>query len=970
VSRDSHLKLLGLHDAPLLSRPRNHIEPGHNAMRLKQTAVAAASSLALLPASTLFAGDLTGRVTDSSSGRALPNATVRIEPLGRTVLADRSGEFRVADLPAGSYQLVVTSVGFRDATQTLDVPATGAVAHTFALLGTGVEEITVTGFRLSLATALQDKKSSAVIKDSITADDAGKLPDQNAAEALRRLPGVSTTTDQGEGRYVTVRGIDPGLNNVTLDNQVLGTPEPNDRRIALDTVPANLLAKLEVVKSVTPDMDGNAIGGSINIVTPSAFDEEDGHFASASIDYGYYDLNGENPFGGALAWGQTFGDDRWGIVLSGSYSEREYASHNLQGGDPWQEEGDFFVPDEMVLRDYVIERKRSGVVANLEFRPSDATKLYFRNLYNRFEDIELQPETIYDYRNGDLVDQTATSGTFTEGEGSRELQSRREIQSIQSSTLGGDIELGDHWTLGASYTLGKSEQDTPWDFGWAFELDDALPMSYDTSNTFFDVTAGPEFQDAARFEFDEHFRARQMVEEDLDIVQVDLKRDLAFGDRNAFVKFGAKLLDREKTSDQRATVYDGFDSDDDLLLAQVTRAGDPNFYCDERCYTFGPKIDFDAAQRFFRDNEAAFEVNVEDSIAEEYGVDYVIDEKISAGYVMLQFELTPGMTVTGGVRMEKTEADYQGYDLEFVDGEIDPVPPQVRGSKDYTNWLPGVQMRWAPNRDLVVRAAWTNTIGRAAYEQLVPFRNFEIEEVDPADCPNAPEPCFEGSLEAGNSDLEPIESMNWDASLEWYLSSGVVAAGVFFKDIENPVFTRFQVLEGQEFEGRFYEELEVLRPENAESGDIFGVELNYQQSFTGLPAPFDGLGVSIGYTYSDSSADVLGRDDEIPFFLQSEHIGNLALFYERAGVGLRLGYSYRSEYLDTLGEGPDEDLYVDDHGQLDVKASYDFADAFTVYLQVQNLNDEPLRYTSGRGRRLAENEFYSWSAMAGVQVKF
>jgi TonB-dependent receptor len=939
-------------------------------MSIKQTVLTGALALALLPVATALAGEVTGRVTDSSTGRPLPNATVRIEPLGRTVTADRGGEFRVVDVPAGTYEVAVSSVGFRDATQSLTVPATGAAAHTFALLGSGVEEITVTGFRLALATALQDKKSSATIKDSITADDAGKLPDQNAAEALQRLPGVSTTTDQGEGRYVTVRGIDPGLNSVTLDNQILGTPEPNDRRIALDTVPANLLAKLEVVKSVTPDMDGNAIGGSINIVTPSAFDEEDGHFANASLEYGYYDLNGENPFGGALAWGQTFGEDRWGVVLSGSYSEREYASHNLQGGDPWEEEGDFFIPDELVLRDYVIERKRSGVVANFEFRPSDATKLYFRNLYNRFEDIELQPETIYDYRNGDLIDQTATTGTFTEGEGSRELQSRREIQSIQSSTLGGEFELGDRWTLGASYTLGKSEQDTPWDFGWVFEYDGALPMSYDTSNTFFDVTAGPEFQDAEGFEFEEHFRAKQMVEEDLDIAQVDLQRDLSFGGRNGFVKVGAKLLDREKTSDQQATVYDGFDSDDDFLLAQVMRSGDRDFYCSERCYEFGPQVNFDAAQRFFRDNESAFEVNSEDTVAEEYGVDYVINEKISAGYVMLQVDLTPTMTVTGGVRMEKTDADYQGYDLEFVDGEIDPVPPKVRGSKDYTNWLPGVQMRWAPQQDLLVRAAWTNTIGRAAYEQLVPFRNFEIEEVDPADCPNAPDPCFEGALETGNSDLEPIESMNWDAAVEWYLPAGVLAAGIFYKDIENPVFTRFQVLEEEEFEGRFYSELEVLRPENAESGEILGVELNYQQSFTGLPAPFDGLGISIGYTYSDSSADVFDRGDEIPFFLQSEHIGNLALFYERSGVGLRLGYSYRSEYLDTLGEGPDEDLYIDDHGQLDFKASYDFNDMFTAYLQMQNLTDEPLRYTSGRGRRLAENEIYSWNAMAGVQVKF
>jgi TonB-dependent receptor len=932
-------------------------------MSIRKTIVVSAGAgvAVLMQLGVATAGEITGRVTDTATGRPLPNATVRIEGLERSAIADRSGEFRILDVPAGSYTVVVSTVGFNAGTHAIVVPETGAVTQAFALAGSGIEEITVTGFRLSQATALQDKKSAAVIKDSVTADDAGKLPDQNAAEALQRLPGVTATTDQGEGRYVMIRGIDPGLNNVTLDNQILATPEGGARGIALDTVPSNLLAKLEVVKSVTPDMDGNSIGGAINIVTPSAFDDPDGQFGSASLEYGYYDLKGDSPYGGALAWGQTFGaDDRWGIVLSGSYSQREYGSHNLQGGDPWEEEGDFLIPDELVLRDYTIERIRSGVVANLEFRPNDDVKLYFRNLYNEFEDTELQPETIYDYRNGDLIDQTPTSGSFTEAEGSREVARRKETQSIQTSTLGGAFELG-AWTLGTSITYGEAEQDTPWDFTWAFELDEAIPMSYDTSSFFFDVTAGPEFQDTTLFEFGEAFRGRQLVEEELKIAQIDLQRDFVRWERDGFLKFGAKLVDRDKTSDQDAEVYDGFDGD--FFLSDVSRPGDPDFYSSERTYLFGPQVDFDAAQRFFDANSAGFELSDADTVAESFGVDYEISEEVSAGYLMAQVDVLPELTLTGGVRVERTEADFTAFDLEFVDGDIDPVPPQTRGSKEYTNWMPGLQMRYAPNADLVIRAAWTNTIGRAAYEQNVPFRNFEVEEVEDG--------IFEGTLEAGNSDLEPLESMNLDASVEWYLQpSGVVAVGVFYKDIENPIFTRIQQLEEVDFEGRFYSELEIIQPQNADSGEILGVEINYQQAFSSLPAPFDGLGISLGYTYSDSEATVFDRDSKVPFFLQSDQVGNIALFYERSGLGLRLGYSYRSDYLDTLGESPETDLYVDDHGQLDFKASYDFGEMITVFLQAQNLNDEPLRFFSGDKSRLAENEIYSWNAMLGVQVKF
>jgi TonB-dependent receptor len=937
----------------------------------RRSPLAAAVALAIAAHSgPSLAGDLTGRITDSATGRPLPSARVRLPEAGRETVTDRSGQFRMSELPAGTYKVEASYVGFEPIVAEVVVPATGAVDQAIGLkVAQSLEEVTVVGFRLAQTLSLQDKKEAANIKDSVSADDAGKLPDQNAAEALSRVAGLSVTTDQGEGRYVTIRGIDASLNNVTIDSQIVGTPEGDTRRVALDTVPANLLSKLEVIKAVTPDLDGNAVGGTINIVTPSAFDDPDGRFLSASVDYGYYDLNEENPYGGSVAWGQVFGDDRWGIVLSASYSQREFRSENLQGGDPWdfepdEDEGGFLIPDEFVLRDYTIERIRSGVVANLEFRPDDSTKLYFRNLYNRFKDTELQPESVFDYRNGDLVDQTPTSGTFLEGEAARTVQERLEIQSIQSSTLGGEWHTG-AWTLGGSLTYGESEQDTPDDVEWSFELDDAIPMTYDTSQYFFNVEAGPEAYDAGLFEFDEVIRGGQLVEEELKIGQVDLRRDLEWGASPGFIKFGAKYLDRNKTSDQDLTVYDGFDGD--LLLSDVSMSGRPDFYDSERHYVFGPKVDIGAANQFFRDNEAGFEVSDADTAAESFGVDYDITEKVSAGYLMGSADVGRA-TIIGGVRVEHTSSDFSAYDVVFVDGDLDGDPAKVAGSKSYTNWLPGLQVRFAARDDLIMRAAWTNTLARPSYEQNVPFRIFETEEVEDDD--GNPTGEFEGAIEMGNPDLDPLESMNFDVALEWYLEPvGLLSAGVFYKDIENPIFNRVQTLEGEEFEGRTYEELEIIQPQNAESGEIFGIELNYQQQFTMLPRPFDGLGVQIGYTYTDSEADVFDRDEPVPFFLQSEHVGNIALYYEKSGFELRLGYTYRSEYLDAVGDEAFQDLYVDEHGQLDLKTSYEIGEHFTVFLQVQNLNDEPLRYFSGSKKRLAENEIYSWNALAGIQFK-
>ena len=929
---------------------------------LLSAAIAAALSL---PMAHAWAGDITGRVTEASTGRALPNATVRVPQLNRSVAADRSGEYRIEGVPAGNYAIEVEYVGIAPGKGQVTVPESGAAEQNFSLGSApealGVEEITVTGYRLAQITALQDKKASQVIKESVTADDAGKLPDRNAGETLARVVGVAVTTDQGEGRYVTIRGIDAALSNVTIDGQIIGSPEGDTRRVALDTVPADILSKLEVVKSATPDLDGNAIGGTINLVTPSVFDDPDGHFFSATGDYGYYDLGGQNPWGGSVGWGNIF-NERFGVVLSASYSDREFNSHNVQGGDPWTEEGDFLVPDEFDMRDYKIRRVRKGFVANFEFRPSDDVKLHWRNLYNRYEDTELQPEIKLDYRNGDLENQTATSGTFTEGEGERGNSQRFEIQSILSSTLGVDWTVGD-WNVALSGTYGETKQDTPYDNAFVFELDSEIPMTYDTSDRFFRVDAGPEFGDPERFEFSEAALGHQLIEEDLRIGQVDLKRRVMWGDNDGFVKFGAKYISRESTSDQDMTVYDGFDGD--FLLSQVAQNGDPSFYHSERpYYSFGPFPNYNRAMDFFRSNQDAFEISDEDTIAESFGVDYRVKETVTAGYLMGQLQVG-NATFIAGARVEQTDTDFDAFDIVFVDGDAPNPPPEVHGNKKYTNVLPDLLMTWAIRDDLLLRAAWTNTIGRPSYEQNVPFRIFQIEEDDPD--------VFEGEIEAGNSDLDPLESMNYDVALEWYLEpAGLLSAGLFYKDIDNPIFNRVQVLEDAEFEGRFYSELAVQQFQNASSGNIVGVELGFQQQFTGLPGLLRGLGISLSYTWTDSEAevDVLGATRKVPFFLQSEHIGNIALFYELNGLELRLAYAYRSEYLDTIGDTEASDLYVDTHGQLDFKASYKFTKQAEAFIQWQNINDEPLRYFSGDRSRMAENEIYSWNMLAGMSFKF
>ncbi len=918
----------------------------------------AAAIAAVLAPSAASAGELVGRVVDSA-GRPMAGVVVALEGTGRTAVSDGSGTFRFADVDAGPRAIRATAIGYPDVTANVEVPGTGrALTDLEFVSGGGLDDVVITGFRLAQRDSLQARRAATAIKDVLTADDAGKLPDQNAAEALQRLPGIAIAIDQGEGRYVAIRGIDPALNNVTIDGQTVGAPE-DTRRVALDTIPTELLTRLEVIKAVTPDLDGNAVGGSVNLVTASAFDTAAARTLTGTAEAGYYDLSSDVPYAASLGLTQRAGaDEQFGIVLSASYSTRTYRSENLQGGAEWEEEGDFLIPDEYVLRDYELERVRTGVVANFEWRPSTDLRLHWRNLWNRFQDTEERQAAVIDYRNGDLLEQTATSGRFTEAEAERLVKYRREKQSILNSTLGGQYTF-DAWTLSADLTYGEAEQDTPFDNEWSFETDDEFEARYDTSDFFWRVDGGPPFLDASGYEFNEVTRESQIVEEDLRTAQFDARRDLQWGTAPGYLKFGAKFTGREKTSDLSSDVYDGFDGT--LTLDEVSRGGPDGFKDSVRpYYTFGPRVDYGAAERVFGSERNAFERSDGDSLENSLADDYEVEEDVTAAYLMAGGTFGE-LDVVAGVRVEQTDATFAAYDLVFEDGDLSSDLVLRRGENDYTNTLPGLHLRYSLLPDVDVRFAYTNTIGRPEYVDLAPRRVFEI---DPDGA------VFEGTVEEGNPALRPLESRNFDASIEWYLRpAGLVSVGLFHKSIDNPIYARTTELEDAVFEGRPFSELTILRPENADRGRLTGVELNYQQPFQGLPALLDGFGISLNYTYTDGRATLFDRDEDVPFFLQPEHTGNAALYYEKRGFEARIAYTFRSEYLDEVADDAEQDVYVDGRAQLDFKASYAFNPQWRVFLEVLNITDEPLRYLNGNVR-LAENEIYSWNMFAGVQVTF
>jgi TonB-dependent receptor len=465
------------------------------------------------------AGDIVGVVNDPTLQRFVDKATVTIEGTSRRAVTDRWGRYSFRGLPAGDYTVRASAGGYETSVGSVNVPETGEVALNLTLTSEYLEEIIVTGTRVSQLLALQRKRAAENILDAVSADTVGKLPDFNAAEAIQRLPGLSVELDQGEGRYPIIRGIDSNLNNVTIDGNLVGAPEGSGRRVALDVVPSDLISVVEVVKAITPDLDGNAVGGNINIVTRSAFDTEE-PFGVVSARAGHNDKSGRTPYGASATWGSTLGpNEQWGLMLAGSYYIKRYDSDLAEGLD-WVEfsEGNF-APENLRLFDYDIERERIGFNANLEYRPNDSTLWYLRSIFNEFTDIEERDQLDFDAARGDQTVISDTQVANEDGRASREYRQNNQTQQLNNISLGGEFNF-DNITWGWSYTFSHAEEITPKRIDWEYRSSGgAFPNTVDVSNFFWEFDAGPAINDPANYPFRRVRRRTDAIEEDINSIK-------------------------------------------------------------------------------------------------------------------------------------------------------------------------------------------------------------------------------------------------------------------------------------------------------------------------------------------------------------------------------------------------------------------------------------------------------------------
>jgi TonB-dependent receptor len=842
--------------------------------------------------------------------------------------------------------------------------STAALAQAASPDQTTVDELVVTGQRFSQQQSIRAKRDAKGVSDVIAADEMGRLPDKNAAESLERLPGVGIKYDQGEGRYVSIRGVDGALNNVTVNGVEIGSPDSDTRAIPLDVVSGQLASRIEVVKAVTPDMDAQAIGGTVNFVTQSPFDFRKDLVAAGSFQAGSQDLNDKTPIGADATVGGVFGPEgSFGFLLGANYSSRDYRTYGVYPDD-WRpvtgtERG---LPTNIKYTTYDLERERIGLSGSLEFRPGDADRLYLRGVYSKFTEDEYRQRYRLDFAtDSQLGAGTVTlnpdgTGVSTGNERRQDLRLEQKDKTISVVSAGGEHERGD-WTLAWDASYVSNELDEPnavWQFrGGSLTTDfDMRPLLYTATAR---VEAAPSALGFRQVTLQENFG-----EETIGSLKADATRKLGFGE-DSILKFGFKYRDTEKSQDNNNDVYTRAGSGPfRFTLADFDLQGaDTRTLLDGRTYYNSPTIDAAEMQRFTRDNidQPYFVLDTASSLSNAVLGDYEVQERITAGYAMADLDF--GMTsILAGFRVEHTRTDVTGYRL--VNGS---TVERVSSSGEYTDVLPGVHVKLEASDNLLVRIALTQTIGRPQYPQLSPGGGLSYVETAPG--------VFEGDFSEGNVDLKPYKSTNIDISGEWYFAQGgLLSIGAFHKAISDPIFGYSEVQENVTVEGRLYDRFEYSQPRNGESGRIAGIEFGYRQQFTMLPGAFSGLGLSATATFSNSKLKVPGRGS-LPFPKQSDEIYGLQVFYQKYGVEASLNWHSTSDYQDTIGDDALSDTFFSRFERVDFKVSYAVTPQIKVFAIGQNLNDEVLwEYMGGRRDWFVGYERYGPTYYLGLSANW
>ena len=817
------------------------------------------------------------------------------------------------------------------------------------------DEILVTGYRASLAGALNDKRNATGIVDVIRAEDIADFPDNNLAESIQRIPGVTITRDQGEGRNITVRGLGPTFTRVRINGiEGLSTTGGADasgganrsRSFDFNVFASELFNSITVRKSASADVEEGSLGATVDLVTARPFDYKTDFTVAGSTQVGLNDFsNAVDPKVAALV-SKTFADGKFGVLVSAAYSERGIREEG-PSTVRWERGTDngpavarptgafaptstlptgatqgyaFFAPRIPRYDSYQYNTKRLGLTASVQFAPTDATLITFDALYANFKSnrSEQYLEAISFSRGaggkqdtvilpGAVVDATNSlvKGSFNNVDVRVESRFDKLETEFQQYTGSLKQDFGDRVHLELLGGYSKSAFSNPIQTTIALDVANVQNYSYDFSTRNPSINYGNlNVANANAYTLGEIRLRPQYVDNDFKVGRAQLEFEatdqLKLRVGGDWKKYGYSSKEFRRTSE----------TDVAGLLTPGQLAGLTQLY------SFSPDTNLNGTPAtFVIPNLAAFEqalgiysntgkfalTGITNTSAR--GNYTTVDERDLGGYVQAAYDGEIGgmqVRADAGVRYVETKQTSTGY-------QNTPVAPGftlISVERKYGNWLPSANLSVNVTDDVVLRAAAAKVIARPNIGTVNPGGSFSISGAN-------------RTLSLGNPFVDPTKATDYDLSVEWYFAKGAAfTIGMFYKDINSFVATTTQsipfnqlglpdsLLAGTNVAPT--DLFTVTQPANSKGGTLKGVEIGLQTPFRFLPGLLSNLGIQVNYTYVKSNIQYpLATAAGAPVIIQpltnlSKHSANGTLYYEDDVFSVRGSVAYRSGYLTAV----------------------------------------------------------------------
>ena len=863
--------------------------------------------------------------------------------------------------------------------------------------------VVVRGIRKSMKAAIDIKKNAINTVDSIAAEDLGKLPDQNVAESLQRIPGVTIERNRGEGRYVSVRGFGPKFNAVTVNGRTLAT-DNNGREFSFDVLPSELIAGADVYKSPQANINGASIGATIDVRTLRPLDQSKPFSAAGSIGSQHAELaDTNNPEASAVvSWrnqARTFG-----VALSASYMDQEVRDDEftIGAGHVYRSSTDSYynaggvagarigpdvapfthvsMPSNLSPFFFVRNKKMTGLNGSVQWKPVENLTLTLDTLYSKADITEAQTGLAYDFSGGTLVEQVvdgneAVYQRYTGGTVDEILQ--YDTRDVTTSMVGFNANWRPTDTLTLSFDASTSKAQRRGKENSYFTT-----VRRKNMDLWFDRRSGspiydygfssPTYDNAATNP--QGLTAHYYIwggGSDIDDKTNEFKIDGKWAPEGIVTLYaGIASEQRTKTINSNATpggeqcAYCGSDR---VLPESLFSNTSMDFFSSHSGDIVRDWVGYDPLAviqqvKIFADQDGkAFAPGRFDPAGSS-----VVEEKVTIGYLMSDIRTEIGgmpLSINAGVRVEDTDYTSSGASQTILSAVpngagqniitvSDVVPVSFDGH--YTDILPSLNAKLNLTDELIARFSASRVMTRPTLSDLSPKQSIQTNPGNE-------------TIKRGNPDLQPFRASQIEGGLEWYFDrTSLLSFNAFYKNIDSFVTltTTPQLVDQVTFQ--------VTVPTNGNGAVVKGFELGYRQVFNNLPSPFDGLGAQVSYTYAESDANYVNAVANVSYGLEglSKDSYSLVGFYEKYGIQARVAYTWRDKFLQVASGRNGEPEYFDAYGQLDASLSYDLNDHFTVYVDGLNLTDENEFIYSVTPDRTKEYRTTGKRVSAGIRFRY